>query len=379
VTSPSVDDSILQLKAEIIAQDWRLSPKRVKQLEAAFGCLLEHFKTRKAIHGMLVMADNVLRYVNAHGTSPPATIDFLKEAMAHVVSCHEELADDASYEEATFRRLFAHFSALKEKILQRSVGEAPTDPSPLEPSCPPAVESKEEGEEGEGNQLATLHQLIEEFKNSLLSIRDIGLPLSQSLDLWFHSPAVVALLSGEPPPACVTTDEMPSCLDPRDFCPPTPVRILTVGGLAVALTSDLISLVRPLKPSQTAHYLQVGSVPLGDFSRFLFKLSRLFKGSLSLVKERVLRELSLPIILPQGPEFSDAPPRSFTSLVVISNGNWHGALACESVGETDRVMNQVSKQQNGDLAGIAYLEDGEQFPLLDPLCMLRREGLLVMR
>lgn len=375
MTSPSVDNAILQLKAEIIAQDWRLSPKRVKQLEAAFCCLLEHFKTRKAIHGMLVMADNVLRYVNTHGTSPPATIDFLKEAMAHVVSCHEELVDDASQEEAIFRSLFAHFSVLKEKILQQSVVPVPVvAPSAPGLSSPPAVEQKKEGE---GDPLSTLHQLIEEFKNSLLSIGDIGLPLCQSLDLWLHSPAVVALLTGEPLADCPAIEERP--LAPRDFCPATHVRIVRVGGLSVALESDLIALVRPLKPSQTAHYLQVGSVPLGDFSRFWLKLSQLFSGSLSLVKERVLRELSLPLILPQGPEFSDAPPRVFSTLVVISHGNWHGALACEAVGEIDRIMSQVSKQQNGDLAGTAYLDDGEQFPLLDPLCMLRREGLLVMR
>ena len=120
-------------------------------------------------------------------------------------------------------------------------------------------------------------------------------------------------------------------------------------------------------------------MPLKDFSRFLLKLSGVFNGSLALVKERTLRELSLPVIIPQGHEFPDSPPPKFTTLVIISNGNWHGALACDDVQSTDRIMNQFAKQQNGDLAGAAYLEDGSQLPLLDPLSMLRREGILLMR
>jgi hypothetical protein len=152
-----------------------------------------------------------------------------------------------------------------------------------------------------------------------------------------------------------------------------------MSGLSIAIQSNTIALVRPLKPPKAMAYLQNGSVPLQDFSRFLFKLSGLFNGSLALVKERILRELSLPIIMPQGHEFPDPPPLTCKTLVIISNGNWHGALACDDIQSVDRVMNQFIKQQNGDLAGTAYLDDGSQLPLLDPLSMLRREGILLMR
>ncbi len=59
----SIEESIQRLKAEIIAQDWRLSPNRASQLEAAFNCLRQRFMTRKATHAMLVMAESVLNYI----------------------------------------------------------------------------------------------------------------------------------------------------------------------------------------------------------------------------------------------------------------------------------------------------------------------------
>ena len=67
------------------------------------------------------------------------------------------------------------------------------------------------------------------------------------------------------------------------------------------------------------------------------------------------------------------------SLVVVSNGDRHGALASEEVRDAKEMMIKFAKQPNGDLAGIAYFEDGVQMPLLDPAIMLRREGILLLR
>ena len=329
---------------------------------------------------MLVMAANVLDYIKNRGASPPETIDFLKEAMAHIVSLYEDLADDHSKEDEIFQSLFARFSTLKDKIQQRSADKTNRTPTVLpEPSFAQEPLTSEQGGDSKPNDLLTLHQLIEEFKNSLTTVGERGDTLNQLFDLWLDSPTVAKILHGEP---ASDAENLPATPLPAGHiipCPPTNVRVLTISGLAIAIQSNIIALSRPVKPSTAATYLQNGTVPLKDFSRFLLKLSGLFSGSLALVKECLLRELSLPLIIPQGHEFPDSPPPTFNTLVIISNGNWHGALACDDIQSGNRIMDQFAKQQNGDLAGTAYLKDGSQLPLLDPLSMLRREGILLMR
>ena len=115
----SIEEAIHKLKAEIIAQDWRLSPRRAAGLEAAFACLGERFSTRKATAAMLVMAGSVLGYIKKFGGDPPETIDFLKEAMAHVVNLYEDLEYDPDKEKQIFQSLYARFNALKKKIKER--------------------------------------------------------------------------------------------------------------------------------------------------------------------------------------------------------------------------------------------------------------------
>jgi hypothetical protein len=90
-------------------------------------------------------------------------------------------------------------------------------------------------------------------------------------------------------------------------------------------------------------------------------------------------ELALPIMTAEGQEFHEVAPASFTTLMIVSNGNWHGALACDEIQAAEQSMIKFAKQPNGDLVGTAWLEDGGRIPLLDPLSMLRREGILLMR
>ncbi len=376
----SIEDSILRLKAEIIAQDWRLSPKRAEQLDLAFLCLLDHFKGRKAAHAMLVMATNVLGYIKNRGASPPETIDFLKEAMAHIVSLYEDLADDPPKEEEIFQSLFARFTTLKEKIQYKRTGKPESQQTPqTEYRLPLQAASPEQQESGsEVNEIMAVHQLLMEFKSALARTGTVGQELDQLFDSWLDSKAVTAILYGNFANDPTPERTMPLAPDITP-CPPTKVRIVSVSGLPIAIQSSVIAMVRPVKEAKAMAYLQGATVPLKDFSRFLLKLSGLFSGSLSLVKEGTLKKLNLPIIIPQGQEFPESPPPKFSRLMIISNGNWHGALACDDILGADQVMTQFAKQQNGDLAGVAYLEDGRQIPLLDPLSMLRREGLLLMR
>lgn len=374
-----VEEAIVRLKAEVIAQDWRLSPKRVEQLEAAFSSLRDCFQGRKPLHAMLVMATNVLEYIKTHGNSPPDTIDFLKEAMAHLVNLYEELADDPAHEERTFQALFARFTILKEKIQQRStgtqtaMGARPVVSAPLPESIPKTQDQQPPAE------AITVDRLLKAFKRDLGKVGPMGSALNELLDAWLRTPAVTAVLQGEPDMG--TAAEPRARLPEEQYtpCPPTPVRIITIRGLAVALQSNVIALIRPVTRARSQSYLQDATVPLKDFSRFMQRLSRQFNSSLSLVKERTLMGLSLPIMTAEGLEFHERVPSEFTTLVIISNGNWHGALACEEIQTEEQTMVKFAKQANGDLVGTAWLEDGDRIPLLDPLSMLQREGILLIR
>lgn len=121
----SLEESLQRLKAEIIAQDWRLSHKRVEMLRTSFACLKERYKTRKGVYAILVMADNVLQYIKKRGdNSPPDCIDFLKEAMAHVVNFYEDPRFDPEKDEKLFRKIYVRFNTLKEKIREHKKKEA---------------------------------------------------------------------------------------------------------------------------------------------------------------------------------------------------------------------------------------------------------------
>ncbi len=90
---------------------------------------------------MLTMADNVLKYIKKHGlTAEPAFIDFLKEAMAHVVTIFEENEVNQEEEQQLFQRVYEQFSRLRQKIhtQKKSEGSRPSFSSKA-PSRDPKV------------------------------------------------------------------------------------------------------------------------------------------------------------------------------------------------------------------------------------------------
>lgn len=66
----SIEESIQRLKAEILAQDWRLSPRRLEAIDAAFACLKTRFKNRKGMLTILAMADSVVVYIKKREEAP---------------------------------------------------------------------------------------------------------------------------------------------------------------------------------------------------------------------------------------------------------------------------------------------------------------------
>lgn len=121
----SHEEAIARLKAEIIAQDWQLPPRRIQPLEEAIATLRANCSTRKHILNLLSMTASTLNYAKKYGGSAiPECIDFLKEAMAHVVGICEDENSTAEAEQKTFDRLYARFTLLKERIKSPAASEA---------------------------------------------------------------------------------------------------------------------------------------------------------------------------------------------------------------------------------------------------------------
>lgn len=429
----SIEESIQKLKAEIIAQDWRLSPARAGQLEAAFACLQQRFKNRKATHAMLIMAGSVLDYIRKKGGSPPETIDFLKEAMAHVVGLYEDLAYEPEKEDKIFRSLFSRFNKLKEKIKAHKKTElpptatgtghaspeppattvaAPEPPAPgltvgaFETSSLASPETPPPAGAGAEPLLATpaettagtdLKRLIDDLKISLDKAGAVGTAIGQVLgELLLETPvAEQPGLKGTAPAAGPQAPATPEAAPPDQAppaepvsqtparqkiknCPATELTLFLVNDHRLAVLASSVSLSRQVKPAQLKSYLKSSSVPLKDFGGFMQKISSLVAGNLAKIKERQLKKLTLPIMVPQGLGLPETPDDNADSLLIISNGNWHGTIACSKIEQAPSLMIKFEKQLNGDIAGTGFLEDDSRIQLLDSMAILRREGFLLM-
>ncbi len=405
----SIDESIQRLKAEIIAQDWSLSPKRIELLDSAFSCLKQRFKTRKEIHAILVMAGSVLNYIKKRReNSLPDTIDFLKEAMAHVVNLYEESNFDPASEEKIFRTLYSRFSTLKIKV--REGGKRSTQPENTPASAP--LQEKAEVEKATIDQTVAnetenaripareplvtslklpdaflenkgeVEKLIRELKTSLERVDGLGITIRQLLK---ELQAVKKVESDIKPESACPQDEEKHDQDPSDeredwnisLSPADEFRQIVIGGTVAAISEKNVSLISPVDPARLLNYLKTSNVPLKNFGGFMKKLSTRFKGSLSTVTDRKLKKLSFPVMVPQGLGLPDTPDKNATSLVVVSNGQWHGVILCCDVYAEPKNMVRFHKERNGDISGTGFLDSGDEIPLLNVTSILKREGFLL--
>ncbi|MFH1217802.1 MAG: hypothetical protein V1706_15005 [Pseudomonadota bacterium] len=410
----SIDESIKRLKVEIIAQDWGLSEKRIDLLEAAFACLKQRFKSRKAAHSILIMAGSVLEYVKRKGESTPSeSIDFLKEAMAHVVNLYESDEFDPEKDEKLFKGLYYRFNALKEKIkaerakpgqgqraapVRKEISPVPTaekDEFDEEVLVPENIDQLREkvfnlGESaldrGEVDRLVNdlqasleraeyVGETIRGLLNELLRVRkkEEGhvepVPQQEDVDEYVEEPPEEE--SYFPVYAEVEESQVKNC-------PATDLRGMVLSGNLVYVQENAISLIREVGEDKLKEYLKNSSVPLAHFGGFFKKLSRQFKGSLSTIADKKLKKLSLPIMVPSGLNLSDIPDENGSCLVFVNNGQWNGVLVCSQVEKETLTMVKFRKAKNGDFVGIGYGEDGAELPLLNAVSVLRREGFLTM-
>jgi hypothetical protein len=325
----SIDESLQKLKAEILAQDWRLPPKRIEPLEQAFACLKLRFKSRKHVLAILTMADSVLLHVKKQETDPlPQCIDFLKEAMAHVVSIYEDGKFNPEQEEALFKRVYSQFALLRQLVQGGQKGGSLVDDAAIEqPLAPPA-------------------------------------PASEP-----------ATPSGRP--ASASPSERPAKA-PHMYAPPpgTTFRVITIGELTIGIEEEAIALISTLAPKKRKAYTKTSHIPLKDFTPFIGSLARQFHGPLAAIKSSKLKKLELPLMTPQGVGLPAIPDENAEFLLVISCGQWHGVLFASLVTEELRLLRSFTKARNGDIAGSGLMDDEAPLPLLNPVPLVEREGFL---
>lgn len=394
-----VEEAIKRLKAEVIAQDWRLSPKRAASLEDAFQCLRRHFNTRKAMQAMLIMAGSVLEHIRKRNGKPPETIDFLKEAMAHIVSLYEDLDDEPEREKAVFDTLFKRFQGLKQKIKNHGHPEV-KKPSPLltvdlttdilPPSEPdehpraksaPAVSLPQQGPDNESVQVELL---ITELQKALEKAGEAGSAIKMMLAEALNADAAAspprtskagAEAAAENSKSARAKTPIPA---PAEPCPATDLRELVMNGIHLALPAECVALTQSIKPAIMRRCLTTNQLPLKYLSGFMQRLAPRLNSRLSELKERKLKKISLPLIIPRGVILSARPDKEASILMIISHDNWHGVLACAEVNPELSVMTRFAKQRNGDIAGIGYIDDERQVMVLDALQILKREGFLLL-
>ncbi|MEN8256317.1 MAG: hypothetical protein ABFS09_00455 [Thermodesulfobacteriota bacterium] len=113
----STHEAIQQLRAEIIAPDWQLSPQRIVRLKAAFAALNSYFHGRPHPLALLRMASSAINHFEKDDPQADA-MDFLKEDMAHIVNAYEDDEHDPAKEKETASRAYKRFLRLNISLAQ---------------------------------------------------------------------------------------------------------------------------------------------------------------------------------------------------------------------------------------------------------------------
>ncbi|MEA2083049.1 MAG: hypothetical protein U9O82_02180 [Thermodesulfobacteriota bacterium] len=389
----SIDESIQRLKAEIIAQDWSLSQKRIELLDSAFSSLKQRFKTRKGIHAILVMADSALDYIKKKKeNSLPDAIDFIKEAMAHVVNLYEESDFDPASEEKIFQIVYSRFTTLKTKVKEEKKRSTEPETAPASHPLPvkaavkkttiaqvanktgvPRLQAREmliaslKMADAVLENKSEVEKLIHKLKTSLERMDGLGITIRQLLK---------ELQAEKKPESVGLKDEEDD--NNVGISSATEFRQLVIGGAITAISEENVSLISPVAPAKLENYLKTSNVPLNDFGGFMKKLSSQFKGSLSTVKDRKLKKLSFPVMVPRGFGLPDTPEENAASLVVVSNGQWHGVILCSDVYAEPKTIVRFQQEKNGDISEIGFLDSGDKISILNITSILKREGFLLM-
>jgi hypothetical protein len=270
------------------------------------------------------MADSVLLYAQKRqGQAPPEFIDFLKEAMAHVVTMYEDGKFDPERDAELFKRVYGKFVKLKERVAAKKDGAV----SPAEGTTPRA----------------------------------------QTRPAPTPSPVV-------PVQAPQKTREK----SPLPILQGSMLRPLSIGKLLLAIAEEDIALVKPLSPKKRKIYIKNSQIPLKDLTCWFRRLPGQMKGPLALLKNSKLKKLILPLMIPRGMGLPEIPDEEATMLAVVSKGQWHGVILCRSLAKEAAPLLSLTVAKNGDLVGSARIENNQELQLLNINQLLEREGFLFL-
>lgn len=154
-------------------------------------------------------------------------------------------------------------------------------------------------------------------------------------------------------------------------------RAIILGRKLVVLPEDNISLTSPVKPKKVKKYIKSSSVPLSDFSKFMTSLASRFHGSLSSIKSSVLKQLTLPVVVPQSVDLPEFPDHEAGVVVVVNHKNWHGVILAREIKNELSGLQNFKKGKNGDILGTGTFETQDAY-VMDVVSLLNREGFLTM-
>ena len=115
----SPDEGLEIIRAEILAQDWRLSPASRQRLGRALDLFAGRVQGRRGFYYIHSMCGGILAYLEKHGDGArPAAIDLLKECLAHLLPFFDGRESSSAREAEIFHAAFGRFQKLKKEIRQ---------------------------------------------------------------------------------------------------------------------------------------------------------------------------------------------------------------------------------------------------------------------
>jgi len=116
-TEISQGQALQRIKAEIVAFDWSMNQRRIDLLSDAFSVIKGALPKSRGYCYVLGMAGGALAYLERHGDAAlPEALDFLKQALAHLVTMLEEENLSKTRESEIFHLMLDRFEVLKKKI-----------------------------------------------------------------------------------------------------------------------------------------------------------------------------------------------------------------------------------------------------------------------
>ena len=111
------EEALTIIRAEIMAQDWRLSPSRLARLGRALAVHADTAAGRRGFSYLHSMCGGLIAYLERQGEAAlPAAVDLLKECLAHLLCLFEGREISRAREAEMFNGAYGRFLKLKDEV-----------------------------------------------------------------------------------------------------------------------------------------------------------------------------------------------------------------------------------------------------------------------